>query len=83
MIYPISYLREDKKWDISLQEDREAVILADKLGFYDVFIGEHLTDKSENITNSMIFLSSLIAETNNIKLGTCPKLYIVGFRNQA
>ena len=50
---------EDKKWDISLQEDREAVILADKLGFYDVFIGEHLTDKSENITNSMIFLSSL------------------------
>ena len=61
---------EDKKWDISLQEDREAVILADKLGFYDVFIGEHLTDKSENITNSMIFLSSLIAETKNIKLGT-------------
>ena len=53
---------EDKKWDISLQEDREAVILADKLGFYDVFIGEHLTDKSENITNSMIFLSSLIAK---------------------
>ena len=61
---------ENKKWEISLQEDREAVILADKLGFYDVFIGEHLTDKSENITNSMIFLSSLISETKNIKLGT-------------
>ncbi len=61
---------ENKKWEISLQEDREAVILADSLGFYDVFIGEHLTDKSENITNSMIFLSSLISETKNIKLGT-------------
>ena len=28
----------------TLKEDREAVILADKLGFHDVFIGEHLTD---------------------------------------
>ncbi|MDG2186835.1 MAG: LLM class flavin-dependent oxidoreductase [Hyphomicrobiales bacterium] len=61
---------EAKSWYKSLQEDRQAVILADKLGYYDVFIGEHLTDKSENITNSMIFLSSLISETNNIKLGT-------------
>jgi alkanesulfonate monooxygenase SsuD/methylene tetrahydromethanopterin reductase-like flavin-dependent oxidoreductase (luciferase family) len=61
---------EGKDWYQSLQEDRQAVILADKLGFHDAFIGEHLTDKSENITNSMIFLSSLISETNNIKLGT-------------
>jgi alkanesulfonate monooxygenase SsuD/methylene tetrahydromethanopterin reductase-like flavin-dependent oxidoreductase (luciferase family) len=61
---------EEKKWEVSLQEDRQAVILADKLGYYDVFIGEHLTDKSENITNSMIFLSSLISETKQIKLGT-------------
>ena len=61
---------ENKNWSVSLQEDRQAVILADKLGYYDAFIGEHLTDKSENITNSMIFLSSLISDTNNIKLGT-------------
>jgi alkanesulfonate monooxygenase SsuD/methylene tetrahydromethanopterin reductase-like flavin-dependent oxidoreductase (luciferase family) len=61
---------EEKKWEVSLQEDRQAVILADKLGYYDVFIGEHLTDKSENITNSMIFLSSLISDTKQIKLGT-------------
>lgn len=61
---------EDKNWEKSLQEDREAVILADKLGYYDAFIGEHLTDKSENITNSMIFLSSLISDTKSIKLGT-------------
>jgi alkanesulfonate monooxygenase SsuD/methylene tetrahydromethanopterin reductase-like flavin-dependent oxidoreductase (luciferase family) len=61
---------ENKNWSVSLQEDRQAVILADKLGYYDAFIGEHLTDKSENITNSMIFLSSLISDTKNIKLGT-------------
>jgi alkanesulfonate monooxygenase SsuD/methylene tetrahydromethanopterin reductase-like flavin-dependent oxidoreductase (luciferase family) len=30
----------------TLAEDREAVILADRLGFYDAFIGEHLTEKS-------------------------------------
>jgi alkanesulfonate monooxygenase SsuD/methylene tetrahydromethanopterin reductase-like flavin-dependent oxidoreductase (luciferase family) len=44
----------------TLQEDREAVILADKLGFYDAFVGEHLTEKSENITNSFIFLATLV-----------------------
>jgi hypothetical protein len=33
------------------------VILADKLGFYDAFVGEHLTEKSENVTNSLIFLA--------------------------
>jgi alkanesulfonate monooxygenase SsuD/methylene tetrahydromethanopterin reductase-like flavin-dependent oxidoreductase (luciferase family) len=54
----------------TLQEDREAVILADKLGFYDVFVGEHLTEKSENVTNSFIFLASLVHATERIKLGT-------------
>src|ERR1700709_274099 len=55
---------------VTLQEDREAVILADKLGFYDAFVGEHLTEKSENVTNSFIFLASVIEQTKNIKLGT-------------
>lgn len=54
----------------TLQEDREAVILADKLGFHDVFIGEHLTDRAENVTNSMLFLATLINETRQIKLAT-------------
>lgn len=54
----------------TLQEDREAVILADKLGFYDVFVGEHLTEKSENVTNSFIFLATVIHDTKTIKLGT-------------
>ena len=48
----------------------EAIILADKLGFYDAFMGEHLTDNCENITNSMMFHASLIPETKQIKLAT-------------
>ena len=54
----------------TLREDRETVILADQLGFHDVFIGEHLTDSTENITNSMMFLATLIHATKTIKLGT-------------
>ena len=54
----------------TLQEDREAIILADKLGFYDAFVGEHLTEKTENVTNSLLFLATLISDTKTIKLGT-------------
>ena len=54
----------------TLQEDREAIILADQLGFYDAFVGEHLTEKSENVTNSFIFLATLIHATKTIKLAT-------------
>ena len=46
----------------TLKEDRETVILADQLGFHDAFIGEHLTDQAENITNSLLFLATLIHE---------------------
>lgn len=54
----------------TLQEDREAVILADRLGFSEAYVGEHVTDAAETVTSSMIFLASLIAETKNIMLGT-------------
>jgi len=59
-----------RPWHETLDEDREAVILCDKLGFYDAFIGEHLTDRVENITNSMLFLATLIHATKTIKLAT-------------
>ncbi|MEJ7929375.1 LLM class flavin-dependent oxidoreductase [Ramlibacter sp. AN1015] len=54
----------------TLREDREAIMLADRLGFHDAFVGEHLTDQAENITNSMMFLATLIHSTRQIKLGT-------------
>ena len=55
---------------VTLQEDREALILADRLGYHDAFVGEHLTDPEENVTNSFIFLASVLSETRSIKLGT-------------
>jgi alkanesulfonate monooxygenase SsuD/methylene tetrahydromethanopterin reductase-like flavin-dependent oxidoreductase (luciferase family) len=54
----------------TLREDREAIIFADQLGFHDAFVGEHLTDKAESITNSMMFLATLIHSTKQIRLGT-------------
>jgi alkanesulfonate monooxygenase SsuD/methylene tetrahydromethanopterin reductase-like flavin-dependent oxidoreductase (luciferase family) len=59
-----------RTWAETLDEDRQAVVLADELGFHDAFIGEHLTDLHENITNSLVFLATLISETRQIKLAT-------------
>ena len=60
----------ERNWAETLREDREAIILADQLGFYDAFIGEHLTDACESITNSMLFHATLIHATKTIKLAT-------------
>lgn len=54
----------------TLREDRQAIILGDELGFHDAFVGEHLADRAENITNSMMFLATLIHSTRRIKLAT-------------
>jgi alkanesulfonate monooxygenase SsuD/methylene tetrahydromethanopterin reductase-like flavin-dependent oxidoreductase (luciferase family) len=59
-----------RDWSQTLREDREAIVLADRLGFHDAFVGEHLTDACENITNSMLFHATLISDTRQIKLAT-------------
>jgi alkanesulfonate monooxygenase SsuD/methylene tetrahydromethanopterin reductase-like flavin-dependent oxidoreductase (luciferase family) len=59
-----------RAWADTLREDQEAVVLADRLGFHDAFIGEHLTDRYENITNSLLFLATLIPRTEQIRLAT-------------
>ena len=48
-----------RSWVETLKEDRQAFILADKLGFYDAFCGEHIADSIENVTNSFQFLATL------------------------
>src|ERR1700751_2061976 len=60
----------DRDWAETLKEDRAAIILADELGYHDAFMGEHLTDRCETVTNSMMFLASLIPATRRIKLAT-------------
>jgi alkanesulfonate monooxygenase SsuD/methylene tetrahydromethanopterin reductase-like flavin-dependent oxidoreductase (luciferase family) len=60
----------EKDWRQSLREDREAFILADELGFAEGFVGEHATDRAENITSCTVFLATLIHATRRMKLGT-------------
>lgn len=59
-----------KDWRQSLREDREAFVLADELGFVEGYVGEHATDRAENITSCMVFIATLIDATRRIKLGT-------------
>ncbi|HXQ51018.1 MAG TPA: LLM class flavin-dependent oxidoreductase [Stellaceae bacterium] len=61
---------KERNYTETLKEDREAFILADKLGYAEAFCGEHLTDLCENIPNSMMFVGSLMDATKEIKLGT-------------
>src|SRR5580693_8897912 len=60
----------EKDWRLSLKEDRDAFILADELGFTEAYVGEHSTDKAENITSAIAFLAWIAAATRQIKLGT-------------
>ena len=53
-----------------LREDREAVVLADRLGFSEAFIGEHLVDSAETITSSLAFIASLADACPSITFGT-------------
>ena len=53
-----------------LREDREAVVLADRLGYREAFIGEHLVDSAEAITSSLAFIASLADACPSITFGT-------------
>jgi alkanesulfonate monooxygenase SsuD/methylene tetrahydromethanopterin reductase-like flavin-dependent oxidoreductase (luciferase family) len=59
-----------RDWRQTLAEDREAVLLAEKLGFEEAFIGEHVTDLAETITNCLIFIATLARDTQRIRLGS-------------
>ncbi|HVQ74239.1 MAG TPA: LLM class flavin-dependent oxidoreductase [Candidatus Binatia bacterium] len=53
-----------------LEEDQEAIVLADRLGFSEAFVGEHFSSWSERITSPLIFLATVINRTQQIRLGT-------------
>ncbi len=53
-----------------LREDREAVVLADRLGYREAFIGEHLVDAAETITSSLAFIANLADACPSITFGT-------------
>jgi alkanesulfonate monooxygenase SsuD/methylene tetrahydromethanopterin reductase-like flavin-dependent oxidoreductase (luciferase family) len=51
-------------------EDREAILLADRLGYAEAYVGEHITDLAENVTSCLMFLASLAHDTKRIVLGS-------------
>lgn len=53
-----------------LEENGEKIIYADKLGFKEAWIGEHYSASTEPITAPMMFMASLIPQTNQIRFGT-------------
>jgi alkanesulfonate monooxygenase SsuD/methylene tetrahydromethanopterin reductase-like flavin-dependent oxidoreductase (luciferase family) len=61
---------KDRAYVETLKEDREAFILADRLGMSEAMMGEHLTDLCENVPNSLMFCASLADATKQIRLGT-------------
>src|SRR3990167_6231367 len=60
----------DRDYATILEEDQEAIVLADRLGFTEAFVGEHVSSGSERITSPLIFLATLIHRTRQIRLGT-------------
>src|ERR1700731_1724752 len=54
----------------TLKEDREAFILADRLGYSGGYFGENLTPQAENIPNSMMFVATVLGVTAQMKVGT-------------
>ena len=56
-------------WE-TLAEDRAAILLADRLGYSEALVGEHITDLADNVTSSLMFLASVAHDTRSIVLGS-------------
>jgi alkanesulfonate monooxygenase SsuD/methylene tetrahydromethanopterin reductase-like flavin-dependent oxidoreductase (luciferase family) len=54
----------------SYQRDVEQIVLADRLGFREAFIGEHLTERWENAPAPDLLIAQALAFTKTIVLGT-------------
>ena len=54
----------------TLDEDSEKSVLADALGFDELWLGEHFSATTEPIPSPMMFFAGLVARTGNIRFGT-------------
>jgi alkanesulfonate monooxygenase SsuD/methylene tetrahydromethanopterin reductase-like flavin-dependent oxidoreductase (luciferase family) len=53
-----------------LEENRQAIILADRLGYAEAWMGEHFTSLSEPVTHPFMFFATVVPETENIRFGS-------------
>ncbi|MEE2760031.1 MAG: LLM class flavin-dependent oxidoreductase [Pseudomonadota bacterium] len=54
----------------TLAEDTEKSIYADKLGYEELWMGEHFTATTEPFAAPLMFLANLITQTENLKFAT-------------
>jgi alkanesulfonate monooxygenase SsuD/methylene tetrahydromethanopterin reductase-like flavin-dependent oxidoreductase (luciferase family) len=54
----------------TMAEDTEKSLLADRLGFTELWLGEHFSATSEPIPSPMMFMAGLIPRTKNLQFGT-------------
>ena len=69
-MFTMPFHHPSRDYTTILEEDREAVVLADRLGYPEAFVGEHFSSWSERITSPLIFLASVIDRTRQIRFGT-------------
>ena len=60
----------EKDVGVSYEEDRQLVLLADRLNYKEAWMGEHYSSTAEPVTSPLIFNASLISETKKIKFGS-------------
>ncbi len=54
----------------TLAEDTEKSLLADRLGFEELWLGEHFSATSEPIPSPLMFMAGLVSQTKNLRFGT-------------
>ena len=60
----------DRTFWSTLEEDTEKSLLADALGFDELWLGEHFSATTEPIPSPMMFFANLVARTKTITFGT-------------
>jgi alkanesulfonate monooxygenase SsuD/methylene tetrahydromethanopterin reductase-like flavin-dependent oxidoreductase (luciferase family) len=60
----------DRAFADAYDRDLDQIVLADRLGFREAWVGEHLTERWENAPAPDLLIAKALALTKNIKLGT-------------
>ena len=69
-LFSIPVYNQDISMEKMLNEVINQVVKADQWGLQEAYFGEHITDKHEKITSSLMMVATLAKLTKKIKLGT-------------
>ena len=69
-LFSIPVYNQDIPMEKMLNEVINQVVKADQWGLHEAYFGEHITDKHEKITSSLMMVATLAKLTKKIKLGT-------------